>query len=58
MIKNKYKSENNISDSDKIIINSLEVHFNITRRYPEVELKNSYILSYKIHLGRFVNNTR
>jgi hypothetical protein len=36
----------------------LEVHFNITRKYPEVGLKNNYILSYKIHLGRFVNNTR
>jgi hypothetical protein len=36
MIKNKHKSGINISSRDKIMINSPEVHFNITRQYPEV----------------------
>jgi hypothetical protein len=58
MIKNKHKSGINISSSDKLMVNSPEVHFSITRQYPEVGLKNKFILSYKIHLGRFVNNTR
>jgi hypothetical protein len=58
MNKNKHKSRNNISNSDKIMINSLEVHLGIKRQYPEVELKNKFILSYKIHLVRFDNNTR
>jgi hypothetical protein len=31
MIKNKHKSGNNISNSDKIMVNSPEVNFNITR---------------------------
>jgi hypothetical protein len=31
MIKNKHKSGNNIYIRDKIMINSLEVHFNIAR---------------------------
>jgi hypothetical protein len=58
MIKNKHKYGINISNSDKIMINSSDVHFNITRRYAEVGLKNNYMLSYKNHLGRFDNNTR
>jgi hypothetical protein len=58
MIKNKHKLGNNISSRDKIMINSPEVNFNITRQDPEVGLKNKFILSYKIHLSRFVNNTR
>jgi hypothetical protein len=58
MIKNKHKSGINISDSDKIMINSPEVHFNITRLYPEVGLKAKFMSSYKIYLGRFFNNTR
>jgi hypothetical protein len=58
MIKNKHKSGNNISNSDKIMVNSPEVHFGITWQYPEVGLKNNYILSYKNHLVRFVNITR
>jgi hypothetical protein len=48
---------NNISNRDKIRVNSPEVHFSITRQYPEVGLKNNYILSYKNHLGRFDNIT-
>jgi hypothetical protein len=45
MIKNKHKLGNNISNIDKIRVNSPEVHFSITRQYPEVGLKNNYILS-------------
>jgi hypothetical protein len=48
MIKNKHKSGINISDSDKIMINSPRMHFNIKRLSPEVGRKNNYILSYKI----------
>jgi hypothetical protein len=58
MSKNKHIFGNNISIRDKIIVNSSEVHFIITRQYPEVGLKNNYILVYKIHLGRFDNITR
>jgi hypothetical protein len=58
MIKNKHKLGNNISNRDKIMVNSPQVHFNITKQYPEVELKNKFILSYKNHLARFVNKTR
>jgi hypothetical protein len=58
MIKNKHKLGNNISNRDKIRVNSPEVHFSITRQYPEVGLKNKFILSCKNHLGRFVNFTR
>jgi hypothetical protein len=58
MIKNKHKSGINIYNRYEIIINSPEVHFNITRWYEEVGLKNNFILSYKNHLGRFDNNTR
>jgi hypothetical protein len=57
MIKNKYKSGNNISNRDKIMINSTEERFSITRLQPEGGLKNNYILSYKNQLGRFVNIT-
>jgi hypothetical protein len=58
MIKNKRKLGNNISNRDKIMINSPEVHFSITKQYPEVGLKTNYIFSYKNRLGRFDNNTR
>jgi hypothetical protein len=58
MIKSMHKLGNNISNRDKFRVNSPEVHFSITRQYPEVELKNNYILSYKNHLGRFINNNR
>jgi hypothetical protein len=40
------------------MINTSEVHFNIIRQYPEVGFKNTFILRYKIQLGKFVNNTR
>jgi hypothetical protein len=58
MNKNKHKLRNNISNRDKIRVNSPEVHFSITKQYPEVGLKNNYILSYKNNLCRFDNNTR
>jgi hypothetical protein len=58
MSKNKHIFGNNISNRDKIKVNSQEVHFIITKQYPEVGLKNNYILGYKIHLGRFDNITR
>jgi hypothetical protein len=57
MIKNMHKLGNDISNGDKIRVNSPEVHFSITKQYIEVGLKNNYILSYKNHLGRFDNNT-
>jgi hypothetical protein len=57
MIKNKHKLGNNISKRNKIRVKSLEVHFRMTKQYPEVGHKNNYILSYKNHLGRFDNNT-
>jgi hypothetical protein len=41
MIINKHKSGNNIY-LDKIMVNSPRVHFDITRQYPEVGLKNNY----------------
>jgi hypothetical protein len=56
--KNKNIFGNTISNKDKIRVNSLEVHFSITRQYPEVGLKNNDILIYKNHLGRFDNITR
>jgi hypothetical protein len=58
MNKNKHKLVNNIYNRDKIMVNSRKVHFGITRQYPEVGLKNNYIVSYKNHLVRFVNITR
>jgi hypothetical protein len=57
MIKNKHKSGNNISSSDKIMINSSEVHFNITSQYQKLGSKIIIFYASKNHLGRFVNNT-
>jgi hypothetical protein len=48
----------NITARDKIMVNLPEVHLNIKRQYPEVGHKNEFILSYTIHLGRFIINTR
>jgi hypothetical protein len=58
MIKNMLKWGNYIFNRDKIRVISPEVHCSITRQYPEVGLKNNYIISYKNHLGRFDNITR
>jgi hypothetical protein len=43
----------NISVKPKIMINSPEVCFDITRQHAQVGLKNINIFSYKKHLGRF-----
>jgi hypothetical protein len=43
----------NISDHPKIMINSLEVCFGITRQHEQVGHKNINIFSYKNPLGRF-----
>jgi hypothetical protein len=53
MNKNKHIFGNNISNRDKIRVNSPEVHFCMEKQYQEVGIKNNYILSYKNHLGRF-----
>jgi hypothetical protein len=45
MSKNMHKLRNNNSNKDKIRVNSPEVHFGIKCQYPEVGLKNNYILS-------------
>jgi hypothetical protein len=58
MNKNQHKLGNNISNKDKTMVNPPKVLFSVIRQYPEVGLKNSYILSYKNHLGRFINKTR
>jgi hypothetical protein len=42
-----------ISDKPKIMINSLEVCFDITRQHAQVGHKNINIFSYKNHLGSF-----
>jgi hypothetical protein len=58
MLKSMHKLGIKFYNRDKIRVNSPEVHFTITRQYPEAGLKNNYILSYKNHLGRIDNNTR
>jgi hypothetical protein len=40
------------------MVNPPEVHFSIKGQYPKVGHKNKFILSYKIHLGGFIINTR
>jgi hypothetical protein len=55
MNKNKHIFGNNISNSDKIMINSPKVYFSITWQLPEVGLKNNYILRYKNDLGRSIS---
>jgi hypothetical protein len=42
-----------ISDKPKIMINSPEVCFDITKQHAQVGHKNINIFSYKNHLGRF-----
>jgi hypothetical protein len=44
MITNMHKSGNNISNRDKIKVNSPRVQLNITKQYPEVGLRNNYVL--------------
>jgi hypothetical protein len=43
----------NISVKAKIMINSPEVRFDISRQYAQVGHKNINIFSYKNHLGSF-----
>jgi hypothetical protein len=52
----KHISRINISDNHKIVINSTEVYFGITRQHAEVGHKNIIIFGYKNHLGRFCRN--
>jgi hypothetical protein len=51
-----HKSRTIISINTKIMINSQDVHFDITRQCAQVELKNINIFSKKNHLGRFCKN--
>jgi hypothetical protein len=45
-----------ISVNPKIMINSQDVHFGITRQCAQVELKNIIIFNRKNHLGSFCKN--
>jgi hypothetical protein len=51
-----HKSRIIISANPKIMINSQDVHFGITRHCAQVELKNINIFSKKNHLCRFGRN--
>jgi hypothetical protein len=46
-----HKSIITISVNPKIMINSQDVHFDITRQCAQVELKNIIIFNNKNHLG-------
>jgi hypothetical protein len=45
-----------ISVNPKIMINSQDVHFDITRQCAQVELKTINIFNKKNHLGSFCKN--
>jgi hypothetical protein len=47
-----------ISVNRKIMINSQDVHFGITRQCAQVELKNINIVSKKNHLCRSARNRK
>jgi hypothetical protein len=51
-----HKSRINISGKPKIMINSQDVYFDITRQCAQVELKNINIFSKKNHLCRSGRN--
>jgi hypothetical protein len=51
-----HKSRIIISVNLKIMINSQDVHFGITRQCVQVELKNIIIFNRKNHLGSFCKN--
>jgi hypothetical protein len=51
-----HKSRIIISVNPKIMINSLDVHFDITRQCAQVELKNINIFNKKNHLDSFCKN--
>jgi hypothetical protein len=48
-----HKSRIIISVNPKFIINSQDVHFDISRQCAQVELKNINIFDKKNHLGRY-----
>jgi hypothetical protein len=52
-MENMHKLRIAISDKPKIMINSPEVCFDITRQNAQVGHRNINIFSYKNHLGRF-----
>jgi hypothetical protein len=54
----KHISRINISNNHKIVINSPEVYFGITRQHEEVGHKKIIICGYKNHLGRFYRNRK
>jgi hypothetical protein len=51
-----HKSRIIISINPKIMINSQDVHFGITRQCAQVGLKNMHIFNKKNHLCRSVRN--
>jgi peroxiredoxin len=51
-----HKFRINISGKTKIMINSQDVYFDMTRQCAQVELKNINIFSKKNHLGSFCRN--
>jgi hypothetical protein len=51
-----HKSRIIVSVNPKIMINSLDVHFDITRQCAQVELKNINIFNKKNHLDSFCKN--
>jgi hypothetical protein len=51
-----HKSRIIISANPKIMINSQDVYFGITRQCAQVELKNIITISKKNHLGSFCRN--
>jgi hypothetical protein len=53
-----HKSRIIISVNTKLIINSQDVHFGITRQCAQVGLKNINIFNKKNHLGRSVRNRK
>jgi hypothetical protein len=53
-----HKSRIIISVNTKLIINSQDVYFGITRQCAQVELKNMSIFNKKNHLCRFARNRK
>jgi hypothetical protein len=53
-----HKSRLIISVMPKIMINSQDVHFDITRQCAQVELQNINIFNKKNHLGSFCKNEK
>jgi hypothetical protein len=51
-----HKSRIIISGEPKIMINSKDVHFDISRQSAQVEIKNINIFHKKNHLGSFCRN--